>query len=172
MQPIHWSLSSLPILPSFVDKEDLWSRRLIVAAFGVVGGLIVGVLLSVTFRWYPYFWQWLAYHNGLVVAVLIYLMLPSREWQPSEEAMDEIDLAPPPRIVWGSRIVVRRLGETWVADRTALLHRANTRGQVEKSELRASRRTAWSSNGKGFERTAAVPNQNRRGRRFAKQSRQ
>jgi hypothetical protein len=155
-----------------VDKEDLLWRRLPVAAVGVFGGLLFGVALAVTFRWYPYYWQWLAYHNGLVVAVLMYLMFPSRGWHPLEEASDGPDTPPPPRIVWGSPIVVRRLGETWVAERTAVLHRASGKGRNEKPELRASRRTAWSSNGKGFERSAAVPNQNRRGRRFAKQSRQ
>jgi len=125
MQPIHWSLCSLPNVYSDVDREDLSSRRLIIAAVGVVFGLLFGVVLGVTFRWYPYFWQWLAYHNGLIVAVLIYLMLPSREGLPMEEPVEKVDVAPPPRIVSGSRIVVRRLGETWVANRTALLHRAN-----------------------------------------------
>jgi hypothetical protein len=133
MQPNHWSLCSPLNLYSDVDKEDLSSRRLIIAAVGVVFGLLFGVVLGVTFRWYPYFWQWLAYHNGLIVAVLIYLMLPSREGPPPEEPVEQVDAAPPPRIVWGSRIVVRRLGETWVTDRTARLHRANGKGRDEKT---------------------------------------
>ena len=35
---------------------------------------------------YVYFWQWLAYHNGLVAAVLIYLLL-SEDGEPSPRAI-------------------------------------------------------------------------------------
>jgi predicted MFS family arabinose efflux permease len=65
-----------------VESEDLSPRRLTVAGAVLVTGLLVGVILSGTFGWSPYFWQWLGYHNALIVCVIIYLLLPHREPEP------------------------------------------------------------------------------------------
>lgn len=48
-------------------------RRYVIAGALLVGGFVVGLWLVATFRWYPYYWQWLAYHTGVVVVVVIYL---------------------------------------------------------------------------------------------------
>ena len=44
-----------------------------------MGGLLFGLVLSSLFRWSPYYWQWLAYHNGLVAAVITYLLTSASE---------------------------------------------------------------------------------------------
>ena len=58
-----------------VDSEDASSRRFAVAGAALAGGLVFGFALSSLFRWSPYYWQWLAYHNGLVAAVITYLLV-------------------------------------------------------------------------------------------------
>ena len=58
-----------------MDSEDASSRQFAVAGAALAGGLVFGFVLSSLFRWSPYYWQWLAYHNGLVAAVITYLLL-------------------------------------------------------------------------------------------------
>src|SRR6267143_2111533 len=62
-----------------MESEALSPRRLAVAGGVLLGGLLFGVALSGTFRWSPYYWQWLAYHNTLVACVIIFLLLGSVE---------------------------------------------------------------------------------------------
>jgi len=69
-----------------VEAEGARPSRFAVAGAVLFAGLVVGMFLSATFRWQPYFWQWLAYHNGLVAAVLIYLLL-SEDGEPSPRAI-------------------------------------------------------------------------------------
>ena len=76
-----------------MESEDLSPRRFAVAGGLLLAGLLFGVALSATFRWSPYYWQWLAYHNTLVACVIIYVLLgtaapesPRRE-RPSSGAM-------------------------------------------------------------------------------------
>ena len=66
-----------------MTSEEIPHRRFAVAGITIAGGIVLGFVLTQTFRWAPYFWQWLAYHNALVVAVLIYLLWPS---SPREDA--------------------------------------------------------------------------------------
>ena len=49
-----------------------------------MGGLLVGLVLSSLFRWSPYYWQWLAYHNGLVAAVITYLLVSTSDDPPEK----------------------------------------------------------------------------------------
>ena len=67
-----------------MTSEDIPHPRFAVAGAALGGGFLLGFWLTQTFRWAPYFWQWLAYHNALVVAVLIYLLWPAspREHEP------------------------------------------------------------------------------------------
>jgi len=62
-----------------VDSEDASSRRFAIAGAVLVGGLLFGFVLSGLFRWSPYYWQWLAYHNGLVAAVITYLLVSASD---------------------------------------------------------------------------------------------
>jgi len=65
-----------------VDSEDASSRRFAAAGAVLVGGLLVGLVLSSLFRWSPYYWQWLAYHNGLVAAVITYVLMSATDDAP------------------------------------------------------------------------------------------
>ena len=65
-----------------VDSEDASSRRFAVAGVALAGGLVFGFVLSSLFRWSPYYWQWLAYHNGLVAAVITYLLVWASDERP------------------------------------------------------------------------------------------
>ena len=65
-----------------VDSEDASSRRFAVAGAALAGGLVFGFVLSSLFRWSPYYWQWLAYHNGLVAAVITYLLVWASDERP------------------------------------------------------------------------------------------
>ena len=58
-----------------MNSEDASTRRFAAAGAALVGGLVFGFFLSSLFRWSPYYWQWLAYHNGLVAAVITYLLV-------------------------------------------------------------------------------------------------
>jgi len=69
-----------------VEAEQAPPHRFAVAGAVLLAGLVVGMFLAATFRWQPYFWEWLAYHNGLVAAVLIYLLL-SESVEPSRRAV-------------------------------------------------------------------------------------
>src|SRR5207237_379993 len=69
-----------------VEAEQAPPHRFAVAGAVLLAGLVVGMFLAATFRWQPYFWEWLAYHNGLVAAVLIYLLL-SEKVEPSRRAV-------------------------------------------------------------------------------------
>ena len=75
-----------------MDAEGPTPRQLGVAGAILFAGLLLGMFLSATFRWQPYFWEWLAYHNGLVAAVLIYVLL-SDVGRPAPRAV------PPPLIL-------------------------------------------------------------------------
>ena len=66
-------------LSNLVDSEDASSRRFAIAGAVLVGGLLFGFVLSGLFRWSPYYWQWLAYHNGLVAAVITYLLVSASD---------------------------------------------------------------------------------------------
>jgi hypothetical protein len=144
-----------------------WRRA--AAGAALVGGLFYGTVFSLRFGWYPYSWQWLAYHNGLVSLVSLFLLLP----QESGFVWDEPPDKPPrattrPRILFGSAIVVRRLGETWVSERIGF--RPKGTGE-EKRDLTARRGTEWSFGRKAPERTPAVLNPSRRGLRLLSKSR-
>src|SRR5438309_957444 len=65
-----------------VDSEDASSRRFAAAGVALAGGLVFGFVLSSLFRWSPYYWQWLAYHNGLVAAVITYLLVWASDERP------------------------------------------------------------------------------------------
>jgi hypothetical protein len=65
-----------------VDSEDAASWRFAVAGAALAGGLVFGFVLSSLFRWSPYYWQWLAYHNGLVAAVITYLLVWASDERP------------------------------------------------------------------------------------------
>jgi hypothetical protein len=69
------------LAPEFlgVVSEGASPRRFAVAGAALFAGLVFGMFLSATFRWSPFYWQWLAYHNGLVAGVLIYLLLSDPE---------------------------------------------------------------------------------------------
>ena len=67
-----------------VDSEDASSRRFAVAGATLAGGLVFGFVLSSMFRWSPYYWQWLAYHNGLVAAVITYLLVWTSDERPRQ----------------------------------------------------------------------------------------
>jgi cytochrome c biogenesis protein CcdA len=68
-----------------VESEGVGPRRYVIAGAVLVVGFLVGLVLTLTFRWYPYFWQWLAYHTGIVMGVFIYLLLSAfRENTPTE----------------------------------------------------------------------------------------
>lgn len=58
-----------------MESERVVPRRYVIGGALLVGGFLVGLWLVATFRWFPYFWQWLAYHTGVVVVVLIYLLV-------------------------------------------------------------------------------------------------
>jgi len=60
-----------------VTSEDIPHPRFSIAGAALAGGFLLGFWLTLTFRWAPYYWQWLAYHNAVVVAVLIYLLWPA-----------------------------------------------------------------------------------------------
>src|SRR5256885_16412183 len=65
-----------------VDSEDASSRRFAVAGAALASGLVFGFVLSSVFRWSPYYWQWLAYHNGLVPDVFTYLLVWASDESP------------------------------------------------------------------------------------------
>ena len=65
-----------------MDSEDASSRRFAAAGAVLVGGLLFGLILSSLFRWSPYYWQWLAYHNGLVAAVITYVLISASDDRP------------------------------------------------------------------------------------------
>jgi len=67
---------------TLVDSEDVSSRRFAAAGAALAGGLVFGFVLSTLFRWSPYYWQWLAYHNGLVAAVITYLLVWASDESP------------------------------------------------------------------------------------------
>ena len=121
-----------------VASEEIPHTRFPVAGAALAGGFLLGFWLTQTFRWAPYFWQWLAYTNALVVAVLIYLLWPA---SPREDAPRPSILTRP--LVW---VQVRPISRTGWRD-------SSSTERNKKGELRASRMTGWSSNGKGFERT-------------------
>src|SRR2546427_157354 len=73
-----------------VDSEDVSSRRFAAAGAVLVGGLLFGLVLSSLFRWSPYYWQWLAYHNGLVAAVITYLLTSATDDAPRRRALSPI----------------------------------------------------------------------------------
>jgi hypothetical protein len=58
-----------------VELEEVSARRFAVAGAVLVAGLLLGFVLAGIFRWSPFYWQWLAYHNGLVACVIIYLLM-------------------------------------------------------------------------------------------------
>src|SRR2546430_1801638 len=65
-----------------VDSEDASSRRFAAAGAVLVGGLLFGLVLSSLFRWSPYYWQWLAYNNGPVAAVLTDVLMSATDDAP------------------------------------------------------------------------------------------
>ena len=67
---------------TLVDSEDASSRRFAAAGAALAGGLVFGFVLSTLFRWSTYYWQWLAYHNGLVAAVITYLLVWASDESP------------------------------------------------------------------------------------------
>src|SRR5437660_12823588 len=77
-KPLYEDLFSL----DSVDSEDASSRRFAAAGVALAGGLVFGFVLSSLFRWSPYYWQWLAYHNGLVAAVITYLLVWASDERP------------------------------------------------------------------------------------------
>lgn len=60
-----------------MTSEGIPHRRFTVASVALAGGFLLGFVLSGSYRWAPYFWQWLAYHNAVIVAILIYLVWPT-----------------------------------------------------------------------------------------------
>ena len=63
-----------------VEVEEASPRRFAVVGTMFAGGLFLGVFLATRFGWSPYYWQWLVYHNALVVGVVLYLIL-SAAWE-------------------------------------------------------------------------------------------
>jgi hypothetical protein len=41
----------------FVTSEEIPHRRFAVAGIAIAGGIVLGFVLTQTFRWAPYFWQ-------------------------------------------------------------------------------------------------------------------
>lgn len=68
-----------------MESEGVVPHRYVVAGTILVAGFLFGLVLVGMFRWYPYFWQWIAYHNGLAVVVFIYLLLASDRAEPPIE---------------------------------------------------------------------------------------
>src|SRR5204863_514266 len=65
-----------------VDSSDIPLSRVAIAVTLLLAGIAVVVALNVAFRWSPYYWQWLAYHNGLVAAVITYLLVWASDESP------------------------------------------------------------------------------------------
>jgi hypothetical protein len=77
-------------------EEAAYSPRRIAVAGGVLtAGLLFGIVLFAMFRWSPYYWQWLAYHNALVAGVIIYLLLGTSEANGAEPERPRIVPRPP-----------------------------------------------------------------------------
>src|SRR5438552_2146828 len=82
MHLVRKPLSEDPFSLVPVDSGDALLGGFAGRGVALAGGLVFGFVLSSLFRWSPYYWQWLAYHNGLVAAVITYLLVWASDERP------------------------------------------------------------------------------------------